>query len=88
MVLALGDAMAALIGRRYGKHKIYGKKSLEGLIAFIITTCAAIYIWGLAFNIEFILSASVLCGLIEVFSGDVDNIALPLGFILIHTIYN
>ena len=28
LILALGDAMAALIGRKWGKHKIYGNKSL------------------------------------------------------------
>lgn len=29
----VGDACAALIGKKFGKHKIYGKKSLEGSMA-------------------------------------------------------
>ena len=32
-VVACGDACAALIGKKFGKHKIYGKKSLEGSMA-------------------------------------------------------
>ena len=35
-VLLTGDAAAALIGRRFGKHKLVNGKSLEGTAAFII----------------------------------------------------
>jgi len=31
-----GDALAALIGTKFGKHKIYKKKSLEGTLAYVI----------------------------------------------------
>lgn len=40
-VLILGDISAALIGRKYGKHKFLAK-SLEGTIAFFITGCIVI----------------------------------------------
>lgn len=33
-----GDAFAALIGTKYGKHKIYKKKSLEGTLAMFIAS--------------------------------------------------
>ena len=33
-----GDAMAALVGTKYGKHKIYRKKSAEGTLAMFITS--------------------------------------------------
>ena len=35
-VLLTGDAAAALIGRRFGRHKIVNGKSLEGTVAFIV----------------------------------------------------
>lgn len=38
LYLAFGDALAALVGKTYGKHKIYGGKSLEGSFA-CFTVC-------------------------------------------------
>ncbi|HLX11788.1 MAG TPA: SEC59/DGK1/VTE5 family protein [Bacteroidota bacterium] len=35
-ILIIGDLFAALIGRRFGKHKIFGK-SVEGTLAFFAT---------------------------------------------------
>ncbi len=35
-VMLLGDTAAALAGRRFGRHIIYGKKSAEGVLAFLI----------------------------------------------------
>jgi phytol kinase len=46
LYLALGDSVAALIGKPFGKHryKIFGnKKSLEGSIAFMIVAMAITY---------------------------------------------
>jgi len=36
LYLAFGDALAALFGKAYGKHKIYAGKSLEGSMACFI----------------------------------------------------
>ena len=36
LYLAFGDALAALFGKAYGKHKIYAGKSLEGSLACFI----------------------------------------------------
>jgi dolichol kinase len=36
LYLAFGDAVAALIGKAYGKHKIYAGKSLEGSFACFV----------------------------------------------------
>ena len=40
-ILIIGDIFAALIGRRFGKHKFL-KKSLEGTTAFFITACIVV----------------------------------------------
>ena len=44
----VGDAFAALIGKRFGKHKITlrfvdNKKSIEGSLAMLITSCIAVF---------------------------------------------
>ena len=48
-VLLTADAAAALIGRKFGKHKLVNGKSLEGTLAFILTGIAVsgIFISGL-----------------------------------------
>ena len=40
-ILIIGDSMAALIGRKYGKHKFISK-SLEGTLAFFISSCIVV----------------------------------------------
>ncbi|KRX03149.1 hypothetical protein PPERSA_10230 [Pseudocohnilembus persalinus] len=34
LALGIGDSFAALIGKKYGKFKIFQKKTLEGLLGF------------------------------------------------------
>jgi len=40
-MLIIGDTMAALIGRKFGKHKFMAK-SLEGTLAFFISSCIVV----------------------------------------------
>ena len=81
-----GDAAAALIGRKYGKHKTVNGKSWEGFFAFIIVGYAALaivlfipgllrefYLWGLA--------GVVLAAAAELFQKQLkvdDNFSIPL----------
>lgn len=46
-----GDALAALIGTRYGKHKIYKNKSLEGSLAMLTTSLVTVLVILLIHNI-------------------------------------
>lgn len=42
VAMTYGDSMGSIIGKRYGKHKLYNNKSLEGTVAvFIFTTIMA-----------------------------------------------
>jgi len=75
--IILGDTAAALVGRRYGRHR-FGHKSYEGSLAFFV--CAALWAvilpdvpltWGLA--------AAALATVVEATSGLVDdNVSVPL----------
>ena len=85
-VMLTGDAAAALIGRKYGKHKTVNGKSWEGFFAFIIVGYAALaivlfipgllrefYLWGLA--------GVVLAAAAELFQKQLkvdDNFSIPL----------
>lgn len=42
-VLIIGDTSAALFGRKFGRHRFLSK-SLEGSMAFFITSCAVIFV--------------------------------------------
>ena len=85
-VMLTGDAAAALIGRRWGKHKTVNGKSWEGFAAFILVGYAALavvlailgllnvfYLWGLA--------GVVLAAVAELFQKQLkvdDNFSIPL----------
>lgn len=44
-ILIVSDIAAALIGRKFGKHKLFNK-TWEGTIAFILTAIAAVFVLG------------------------------------------
>lgn len=45
LTLGIGDPMAALIGKRWGKHKLVGSKSLEGTLAFVASSALLVGGW-------------------------------------------
>ncbi len=85
-VMLTGDAAAALIGRKFGRHKLVNGKSLEGFLSFILAGYTALtavffisqmpgnfYLWGLA--------GVVLAAVVELFQKQLkldDNFTIPL----------
>jgi dolichol kinase len=72
-----GDPAAAIVGRKWGRHK-YGNKSFEGSLAFLIA--ALIVTWlapGLPLKIG-IVGAFVATVVEAVSSGVDDNASVPL----------
>lgn len=85
-VMLTGDAAAALIGRKFGRHKTVNGKSWEGFAAFIIFGTAALaavlaitglpcvfYLWG--------LGGVILAAVAELFQKQLkvdDNFSIPL----------
>ena len=91
LMLGVGDPIAAIVGMKFGKHKLFGRKSVEGSLAFFLSSTLALGIFfSIVTELEFttvaLLSAGVsLAGTItELLTGRVeDNLSIPLvgGFV-------
>ena len=49
LTLGLGDPAAALIGKRWGRHRLWKRKSLEGSLGFLVVSFVAVSLWFAAF---------------------------------------
>ena len=68
-----GDVSACIVGKLYGKHKIYKKKSLEGCLGFIALAFVSMYIFsGLA--IWKLLIIAIVGAIVELYSDSYDNL--------------
>ncbi len=84
-ILIVSDIMAALIGRKYGRHAIFDK-SLEGLMAFIISAIAIVVLYGIIFDAPPLYFLAGIAGAIVGGFGEVsssvlkmdDNLSVPL----------
>ncbi len=87
-----GDALAALIGKRYGRHGLYGRKTIEGTAAMFVTSfvsvtavllirgrlCATSVLSGPACLVTALVTAAV-SALTELFTPDgMDTMTCPL----------
>ncbi len=78
LVIILGDTSAALIGRRWGRHRTIGNRTMEGSAAFLVAAAiAGICTPGLPLAIG--LALAVPAAFVEMFSTRVDdNLSVPL----------
>lgn len=92
----VGDAFAALIGKKFGKHKIKlkiadGKKSVEGSLAMFISSAVSVFIvltlrGGLAAWESLVISvaAAVVCMFVELISkGGFDTVSCPVAAMVV-----
>lgn len=85
-VLIISDTAAALLGKKYGRHKWFDNKSIEGTLAFIVFGLISVYTIGLMINAGWqyyalITIATIISGLVEAVSGVLkidDNFSIPL----------
>ena len=87
-VLGVGDPVAALVGKRFGRHKIINNRSLEGSLAFLaagaVVALGALLMFfgdtlGLGAMVLVALSASGAGAVAELLSRRVDdNLSIPL----------
>ena len=86
-VLIISDSSAAVFGRKFGKHKWFRNKSLEGSFAFMLSGLIVTGVIGYLISApwQYFLSvgiATILTTLIEAVSGVLmidDNLSIPLG---------
>ena len=84
-ILIISDVSAALIGRRYGKHKLFNK-SWEGTSAFIISAFLVILFIGIVSSAPYTyfvfgFASAIISGFVEAASGVMkidDNISIPV----------
>ncbi len=76
--VVVGDVAAALMGRRFGRHRLFDK-SWEGSIAFFLACFAfSPVVPGLSFLAKFL--AAILATILEVLPLKLDdNLTVPLG---------
>lgn len=92
MVLALADPVAALVGRRFGRVKLVGNRTILGTLAFMVTGVIATFGLLAAFGPPLGLTAMLMVAIAggtagagaELFSQRVDdNLTIPLAVALV-----
>ncbi len=84
LVVAVSDALAAVVGRTWGRHRIFREKTLEGTLAFILATFV-IALLLFAYPVWMLLIISLIIGVWEMFwQYSADNLVLPIlcGFLI------
>ena len=92
--LSFGDGFAALIGKRLGKYtpKLYANKSVAGTVACIVFGALGMalvsFMMGHTVAAWKLLLLGVMASIIELFSGDWDNIAIPVPVMIVAYLVN
>jgi len=91
LILGYGDGLAGLIGKKYGKKKIYKKKTIEGssamFIASLIVSLIVLSIFTPSIAIAGSLIIASLATAIELFTPrDLDNLSIPLGSAVVYSV--
>ncbi|OGS45741.1 MAG: hypothetical protein A2539_07860 [Elusimicrobia bacterium RIFOXYD2_FULL_34_15] len=87
LFLTFGDGLAALVGERYGNHKIFRKKSWEGTITNLVVCLIAGFLFSKFFTIKNsqIILGSASATIIEILPIK-DNLLIPIISGLVMTI--
>ncbi len=78
MLTVFGDFASALIGIKFGKHRIHKSKTREGFLAGLAVNVLIGYLFLPAFPLVF-LSMALVASLVELLTGKLDdNLTVPL----------
>jgi len=75
---SLGDASAALFGKAYGKHKLIGRRTIEGSLAFLGTCIIIAFLVQEFIGINTAARGAVAATLAELMPFVDDNFSVPL----------
>ena len=81
LVMGISDALAGLIGERFGKHQLTilgNRKSIEGSVAFFVSTLCITFLFYPMFGLPLILIPLLLTFVELVLGNGFDNLALPI----------
>lgn len=81
LVMGISDALAGLIGERFGKHQLTilgNRKSIEGSVAFFVSTLCITFLFSPMFGLPLILIPLLLTFVELVLGNGFDNLALPI----------
>ncbi|KAI0768142.1 hypothetical protein BD413DRAFT_479834 [Trametes elegans] len=85
LVLGVGDALASIVGKRFGRHRWFAAnpKTIEGSAAFVASVCFCAWllrVFGVVEHFSIVRYATVgaLAAGLEAFSVQNDNLTLPL----------
>ena len=86
LVFIAADAIAAIIGGKFGRFKIFGKKTIEGTTAFILTCFAGGYVLT-SLNSTQLTIISLVCGVSELYGGDADNVLTLFAYYAVRLLF-
>ena len=76
--LAIADPMSAIIGIRFGKNKIFKRKSMEGSAAFFVSTfCIIVFVFGTLYQHDLFM-VSVLAIIVSIVMTGLELIPLRI----------
>ncbi len=95
-ILIISDLSAALIGRKFGRHKLFKTKSWEGTGAFMISALIVIMIIGTLIKAPYTYyifgsAAAIIAGFVEAASSILkmdDNLSIPVSICLVMLLGN
>ena len=79
-MLGIGDSFAAIVGKMFGKIRVCKEKTLEGMVGFVGSICLFAIVEGICMDWRLLAKIGV-CGIVECFSLQIDNLLLSILFI-------
>ncbi len=78
LLTIFGDLASALVGIKFGRHRIHKNKTLEGFLAGLAINCLIGYLFLPSYPAVF-LSMAVVSSVVELYTGKLDdNLTVPL----------
>jgi dolichol kinase len=84
IALAILDGMATLVGIHFGRHRIWGSKTLEGSAGGILTAFTALV---LVLPQPHALLVACTAGVLELLTPVDDNLVIPVGVCILLTLF-